>query len=49
MTAKEERLQQEVKSWKETSEILGDKNILKSIQVSLKQIANGKGIPISQL
>lgn len=49
MTTKEEKLKQEVKQWKETCEIVSDKDIMKSIQVSLKQIAEGKGIPLSQL
>ena len=43
------KLKQEIKRWKETCEILSDKNIMKSIQVSLKQIVEGKGIPLSQL
>lgn len=46
---KEKKLKQEVKQWKETCEILSNKDIMKSIQISLKQIAEGKGIPLSQL
>lgn len=46
---REQKLKQEVKQWKETCEIIGDKEVLKSIQVSLKQISQGKGIPLSQL
>ncbi len=47
--SKEQKLKQEIKSWKETCEIVSNKNIMKSIQISLKQIASGKGIPLSQL
>lgn len=46
---KEMKLKQEVKQWKETCEILSNKEIMKSIAVSLKQMAEGKGIPLSQL
>lgn len=49
MTTKENKLQIEVKQWKETCEIMADRDIMKSISVSLKQIANGKGIPLEQL
>jgi hypothetical protein len=45
----EQKLKQEVKRWKETCEIVGDKNIMRSIQISLHQIAQGKGIPLAQL
>ncbi|MBA7629437.1 hypothetical protein ES703_36936 [subsurface metagenome] len=45
----EQKLRQEIKSWKETCEIVGDKNIMQSIQKSLQEIAQGKGIPLSQL
>jgi hypothetical protein len=45
----EKKLRQEIKQWKETCEIVSDKDIMKSIQVSLKQIAEGKGMPLSQL
>ena len=48
-TNKEQKLKQEIKSWKETCEIVSDKDIMQSIQISLKQIASGKGIPLSQL
>ena len=40
----EKRLRQEIKYWKETCEILKDQNIMKSIEKSLKQISEGKGI-----
>lgn len=46
---KESKFKQEIKSWKETCEILGDREIMKSIQRSLKQISEGKGIPLSKL
>ncbi len=42
-------LKQEVKQWKETCEIMSDKDIMDSIKISLKQIAQGQGIPVSQL
>jgi len=48
-TDKEQKMKQEIKQWKETCEIIGDKDIMKSIQISLKQISEGKGIPLSQL
>ena len=47
--SKEKRLRQEIKYWKETCEILKDQNIMKSIEKSLKQISEGKGIPLSKL
>lgn len=47
--SKEQKLKQEIKQWKETCEILNNKEIMKSIAISLKQIAEGKGIPVSQL
>ncbi len=43
------KLKKELKSWKETAEILADKKVILSIQRSLKQIAKGKSIPASQL
>jgi len=47
--SKEKKLKQEIKQWKETCEILSNKDVMKSITISLKQIAKGKGIPLSQL
>ncbi len=47
--AEVEKLRGEVESWKETCEVLSDQEIMNSIQVSLKQIASGEGIPLSQL
>ena len=49
MEKKERKLKQEIKQWKETCDIVSDKKIMQSIQVSLQQIAQGKGIPLSQL
>lgn len=49
MTKKKEKMEQEIKQWKETCEVVGDKEILNSIKVSLQQIASGKGIPLAQL
>jgi PHD/YefM family antitoxin component YafN of YafNO toxin-antitoxin module len=46
---KEDKLKKELRSWKETAEILSDQKIMRSIDKSLKEIAAGKGIPISQL
>ena len=43
------KLKTEIKGWKETCEIVSDKTIMKSIQKSLKQISQGKGIPLSKL
>ena len=43
-TKKEMKLKQEIKAWKETAEVLADKKLMKSIERSLKQIAQGKGI-----
>ena len=43
------KMNQDIKAWRETCEILSDKNIMKSIEKSLKQIAEGKGIPLSKL
>ncbi len=42
-------LKQELRAWKETAEILADRKIMLSIEKSMKQIAEGKGIPASQL
>lgn len=46
---KEKKLKQEIKSWKETCEILSNKKLMKSIEKSLKQISKGRGIPLSKL
>lgn len=46
---KDLKKKQEVKAWKETCEIMSDKKIMQSIQKSLRQIAQGRGIPLSKL
>lgn len=46
-TSKEMKLKRQIKAWKETAEILADKKLMHSIERSLKQIAKGKGIPIT--
>jgi len=43
------KLKKENKLLKETCVILGDKILLKEINLSLKQISNGKGIKLSDL
>lgn len=47
--SKEQKLKQEIKSWKETCEIVADEKVMQSIKKSLKQIAKGQGIPLAQL
>jgi len=47
--AKEQKLKHEIKQLRETCEILANKQILKSMAISLRQIAQGKGIPLAQL
>lgn len=37
------------KQIEETNEILGNEKVMKSITTSLKQINDGKGIPLSEL
>lgn len=52
MTEKEKELKElrkEIKSWKETCEIVADRKIMESIQKSLEQFANGQEIPLAQL
>lgn len=44
-----EKLKAENKSLRETCEILADKSLLEEIKLSLKQIKEGKGIPLSRL
>jgi len=39
----------ENKYLRETCEVLADKRILADIQISLRQIREGKGIPLSKL
>lgn len=43
------RLKQECHQWKETCEILINPKLRKSITTSLKQFAEGKGIPLDKL
>lgn len=43
------KLKQEIKQWKETCEILSNPETMKGIMLSLKQISEGKGIPLSKL
>lgn len=42
-------LKQECHQWKETCEVLADPKIRKSITKSLKEFAEGKGIPLDKL
>ncbi len=44
-----EALRKEKDSWKETALVLGDNAAVKSIQISIKQIAEGQGIPLAKL
>jgi hypothetical protein len=43
------RLRKENRSLKETVEILSDKRLMRTIELSLQQINYGKCIPLSQL
>lgn len=40
---------QEIKQWKETCEIISNPKTMKSISKSLKEFAEGKGIPLDKL
>ena len=44
-----EKIKRENKALKETCEVLADKRILDSINSSLRQIRDGRGIPLSKL
>lgn len=44
-----ERLKQECHQWRETCEILADPKIKRTIGKSLRQFAEGKGIPLDRL
>ena len=44
-----EELRKERDSWKETALVLGDNAAVKSIHISMKQIAEGQGIPLAKL
>lgn len=48
-TIREQRLEQEVEQWKETCKIVSDRDVMESIQISLRQIVAGKGISLAQL
>lgn len=47
--SKEAKLKQEIKSWKETCEIISDPVTMKGIAVSMQQIAKGQTKPLSEL
>ena len=44
-----ETLKKERDSWEETALVLGNNDAVKSIQISMKQIAEGRGIPLAKL
>tara|TARA_Y100000310_G_C20407167_1_gene680217 strand:+ start:635 stop:784 length:150 start_codon:yes stop_codon:yes gene_type:complete len=44
-----EKLEKENEALRETCEVLADEKTMDVIKKSLKQIAEGKGIPLSQL
>ncbi len=44
-----EKIKKERDSWKETALVAGDVKVIQSIEISLKQIASGKAIPLAQL
>ncbi len=44
-----EELDDTEKSWKETCEIMSNQETMKGIKESLKQISEGKAIPLSKL
>lgn len=44
-----EELKEENKSLRETCEILSDSDTMKSIEISVKQITQGKFIPLAKL
>ncbi len=44
-----EILRKEAKQWKETCEVLVDPELRKSITKSMKEFAEGKGIPLDKL
>ena len=46
---KQMELKREIRAWKETAKVLANREIMLSIQKSLKQIAEGKCIPASAL
>ena len=44
-----EKIKKERDSWKETTLVAGDAKVMESIEVSLKRISSGRGIPLGQL
>ena len=44
-----ENIKKERDSWKETALIAGNPQIMKSIELSLKQISSGEAIPLDKL
>lgn len=44
-----EKLRDERDSWKETALVASNPKIMKSIEISLKQISSGQAIPLAQL
>lgn len=44
-----EKIKKERDSWKETALVAGDSKVMKSIELSLKQISSGKAIPLADL
>lgn len=44
-----EKIKRERDSWKETALVAGDARVMKSIDMSLKQISSGQGIPLGRL
>ncbi len=49
LSKENKELKQECHQWKETCEILINPKLMKSISVSLKQFAEGKGIKLEDL
>ena len=44
-----EKIKEERDSWRETALVAGSPEVMKSIELSLKQISSGKAIPLAQL
>ena len=44
-----EKIKEERDSWKETALVSADPEVMKSIELSLKQISSGQAIPLAQL
>ena len=43
------KIKDERDAWKETALVAGDPKVMKSIELSLKQISSGQAIPLAQL